>query len=150
MDRLKNKRALVTGGTTGSELETARQFLQEGARVAITGHSPETLETVRKELGDVLAIHADAGDVAAQKAIADAIRREWDGLDVAFFNAGIGDLRPLEQWDEAGFERSVAVNLKGPFFLVRALLPIRANPLRSSSTAQLTRISVCPPHPSMR
>jgi len=128
MDRLKNKRALVTGGTTGIGLETARQFLQEGARVAITGSNPETLETARKALGHVLAIRADAGDVAAQKAIANAIGDEWGGLDVAFFNAGIGDFRPLEQWDEAGFERSVAVNLKGPFFLIQALLPILANP----------------------
>ena len=128
MNRLKNKRALVTGGTTGIGLETARQFLQEGARVAITGSNPESLEAARKELGRVLAIRADAGDVAAQQAIADAVRGELGGLDVAFFNAGIGDFRPLEQWDEAGFERSVAVNLKGPFFLIQALLPILANP----------------------
>jgi NAD(P)-dependent dehydrogenase (short-subunit alcohol dehydrogenase family) len=94
MDRLKNKRALVTGGTTGIGLETARQFLQEGARIAITGSNPETLETARKALGHVLAIQADAGDLAAQKAIANAIRGEWGGLDVAFFNAGIGDFRP--------------------------------------------------------
>jgi NAD(P)-dependent dehydrogenase (short-subunit alcohol dehydrogenase family) len=45
-----------------------------------------------------------------------------------FVNAGIAVFRPLEEWDEAGFDRSVAVNLKGPFFLVRALLPLFANP----------------------
>jgi NAD(P)-dependent dehydrogenase (short-subunit alcohol dehydrogenase family) len=47
---------------------------------------------------------------------------------VVFVNAGIGDFRPLEKWDEAGFDRSVAVNLKGPFFLIQALLPLLANP----------------------
>jgi NAD(P)-dependent dehydrogenase (short-subunit alcohol dehydrogenase family) len=128
MDRLKNKRALVTGGTSGIGLETARQFLKEGARVAITGSNPATLESARKELGEVLAIQADAGDVAAQKKIADAVRDGFGGLDVVFVNAGIGDFRPIEQWDEAGFDRSVAVNLKGPFFLVQALLPILADP----------------------
>ena len=51
MDRLKNKRALITGGTTGIGLETARQFLIEGARVAVTGSNPATLEAAREELG---------------------------------------------------------------------------------------------------
>ena len=50
MDRLKGKRALITGGTTGIGLETARQFVKEGARVAVTGTNPKTLEAARKEL----------------------------------------------------------------------------------------------------
>lgn len=129
MTRLQGKRALITGGTGGIGLETARQFLAEGARVAITGANAATLETARRELGDkVLAIQADAGDVKGQKLVADAIRENFGGLDVAFINAGVGDFRPLEQWDEGGFDRSLAVNLKGPFFLVQALLPILANP----------------------
>ena len=131
MDRLKDKRALVTGGTSGIGLETARRFLAEGARVAITGSNPKTLETVRAELGDVgevRTIHADAGDVVGQRAVADAVRESFGGLDVVFMNAGIADFRPLEEWDEAGFDRSVAVNLKGPFFLTQALLPLLANP----------------------
>ena len=128
MHRLKDKRALVTGGSGGIGLETARQFLQEGARVAITGSTAATLKAAESELGNVLAIRADAGDAAGQKAVADAIAAQFGGLDVAFLNAGIGEFRPLAQWDEAGFDRSVAVNLKGPFFLVQALLPILANP----------------------
>ena len=128
MNRLNNKRALITGGTSGIGLETARQFLKEGARVAITGSNPATLETARNELGGVLAIRADAGDAAAQKTVANAVREGFGGLDILFANAGIGDFRPLEQWDEAGFDRSVAVNLKGSFFLIQALLPILANP----------------------
>src|SRR3954451_2399893 len=129
MNRLNGKRALVTGGTSGIGLETARQFLEEGARVAITGTNPATLESARKALGgDVLAIRADAGDVAGQQVVAEAIRQGFGGLDILFVNAGVADFRPVEQWDEAGFDRSVAINLKGPFFLVQALLPILANP----------------------
>jgi NAD(P)-dependent dehydrogenase (short-subunit alcohol dehydrogenase family) len=129
MDRLEGKRALITGGTSGIGLATARAFLAEGARLAITGSKPETLEAARAELGrDVVAIRADAGDVAGQREVAEAVRRAFGGLDVLFVNAGVGDFRPLEAWDEAGFDRSVAVNLKGPFFLVRALLPILADP----------------------
>jgi len=129
MNRLKGKRALITGGSSGIGLETARQFLAEGARVAITGTNPKTLEAARGELGgDVLAIRADAGDAAGQKAVAEAVGKAFGGLDVLFVNAGIVDFKPLAQWDEAAFDRSLAINFKGPFFLLQALLPILANP----------------------
>src|SRR4051812_19226895 len=129
MNRLDGKRALITGGTSGIGLEAARQFLAEGARVAVTGASPAGIEATRAELGDgVTVIRADAGDVAGQRSIAEAVGRALGGLDVLFVNAGVGDFRPLERWDEAGFDRSVAVNLKGPFFLIQALLPFLANP----------------------
>ncbi len=129
MDRLRGKRALITGGTTGIGLETAHQFLNEGARVAITGKNPATLDSARKELGDgVLAIASDASDAGAQKAVADTIRREFGGLDILFVNAGIAVLKPFEQWDEAAFDRSFAVGVKGPFFLIQSLLPVFANP----------------------
>src|SRR5882672_3476576 len=99
MERLKGKRTLITGGTTGIGLETARQFLSEGARVAITGKNPETLEAAGKELGaGVLVIPSDASDPAAQKGVADKIRSEFGGVDVLFVNAGIVELQPLEQW----------------------------------------------------
>jgi len=129
MDRLKNKRALITGGTTGIGLETARQFLSEGARVAITGTNPATLEAARKELGsDVLIVASDAGDGAAQVALAKTIGDAFGQLDILFVNAGIADLRPLEKWDVTAFDRSLAINFKGPFFLIQALLPILAKP----------------------
>jgi NAD(P)-dependent dehydrogenase (short-subunit alcohol dehydrogenase family) len=129
MNRLKNKRALITGGTSGIGIETARQFVAEGAQVAITGKNSATLDAARKELGEsVLVIPSDASDVAAQKTVAETIRQAFGKLDALFVNAGIADLRPVEQWDEAGFDRSFALNVKGPYFLVQALLPIFANP----------------------
>lgn len=129
MDRLKGKRALITGGTSGIGLETAREFMNEGARVAITGKNPATLESARKELGsDVLVVESDAGDIRGQKAVAETVKKEFGGLDILFANAGIVDMRPLEQWDEAGFDRSMGINFKGAFFLIQALLPLFANP----------------------
>jgi NAD(P)-dependent dehydrogenase (short-subunit alcohol dehydrogenase family) len=129
MDRLKGKRALITGGTTGIGLETARHFVNEGARVAITGRNPATLEAARAALGnDVLIIASDASEVAAQKKTADEVRDAFGKLDILFVNAGIADLRPVEQWDEASFDRSFAINVKGPLFLIQALLPVFANP----------------------
>ena len=129
MDRLKGKRALITGGTTGIGLETAREFIREGARVAITGTNPATLEAARKELpADTLVISSDASDVSAQKPLAERVRQSFGALDILFVNAGVVDMRPLEKWDEAGFDRSFAINLKGAFFLIQALLPVFANP----------------------
>ena len=129
MNRLKDKRALITGATSGIGLETARHFLAEGARVAITGRSLATLEAARKELGsDVVAIVSDASNAAGQKAVAEAVRQAFGGLDVLFVNAGVAELAPVEKWDEAAFDRSFAINVKGPYFLIQALLPIFANP----------------------
>jgi len=129
MDRLKGKRALITGGTSGIGLETAREFLREAARVAVTGTNPATLEAARKELGsDALVIASNASEAAEQKTLAETVRQAFGGLDVLFVNAGVADLRPVEQWDESGFDRSFTLNVKGPFFLIQALLPIFANP----------------------
>ena len=129
MDRLKNKRALITGGTSGIGLETAQQFLAEGARVAVTGTNPETLEAARRELGEgALVIKADAADVAGQSQVAATIKEAFGGLDILFVNAGIALLKPLEAWDEAGFDRLFDINVKGPYFLIQALLPLFANP----------------------
>jgi NAD(P)-dependent dehydrogenase (short-subunit alcohol dehydrogenase family) len=129
MSRLAGKTALITGGTSGIGLATARRFREEGARVAITGANAERLAQARAELGDdVVAIQADAGDVAAQAKIAETLAQAFGKLDAVFINAGVGDFRPLEAWDEAGFDRSFAVNVKGPFFLVQALLPLLSNP----------------------
>lgn len=129
MSRLQNKTSLITGGTSGIGLETARQFLAEGARVAITGTNPANIEKARAELGDqVLFIQADAGDIAGQKAVAKAVEAAFGRLDILFVNAGAADFRPIEQIDEAAFDRSVSINVKGPFFLIQALLPILSNP----------------------
>src|SRR5664279_5289296 len=129
MNRLSGKRALITGGTTGIGLETARQFLSEGARVAITGKNPATLEAAQKELGaEVLVISSDASDAAAQKLVAATIKEAFGALDVLFVNAGTVDMRPLEQFDPDAFDRSFAINVKGPYFLIQGLLPVFANP----------------------
>jgi len=129
MNRLINKRALITGGTSGIGLETARQFLAEGARVAVTGSSEASIAAARQEFGDrVLILRSDAGVVAEQPALAKAILEAFGGLDTVFINAGIAQLKPVEQWDEAAFDRTFAINLKGPYFLLQALLPLLANP----------------------
>lgn len=127
--RLQGKHALITGGTSGIGLETARQFRAEGAVVAITGRSRTGLEAARRELGDdVLAIQSEAGDIGAQDALATLLIKSWPRLDVLYVNAGDVTHRPLADWDEATFDAVMATNLKGPFFLIRALLPLFNDP----------------------
>ena len=129
MPRLKAKTALITGGSSGIGLETARQFLVEGARVAITGRNLEVFEHARKELGEsVLCIASDAGDALDQRQVTERVQAEFGGLDILFVNAGVAELRPLEKWDEAAFDRSFQTNVRGPFFLIQALLPVFRNP----------------------
>jgi NAD(P)-dependent dehydrogenase (short-subunit alcohol dehydrogenase family) len=129
MHRLEGKRALITGGTTGIGRKTAQRFIEEGARVIVTGTNPATLDAARKELGDgVLVFASDASKVADQKILAERVREHFGQLDVLFANAGIAPLAPLEQWTEESFDRAFALNVRGPFFLVQALLPIFAAP----------------------
>ena len=129
MSRLLNKRTLITGGTTGIGLETARQFLAEGARVVITGSNPETLAQARIELGnEVVVLKSDAGSVPDQKALVAVLKEKFDRIDSVFLNAGVAEFRPIEAFDESAYDRMLAINLKGPFFLMQSLLPILANP----------------------
>ncbi|MFV7759281.1 SDR family oxidoreductase [Shewanella algae] len=129
MKRLQDKFALVTGGTSGIGLETARQFLAEGAKVAITGRDINALNRVREELGgNTLAICCDAGDINSQRELAQTLSRQWPRLDVLYANAGDVTHLPLADWDETAWDRLMSVNLKGPFFLIQSLLPLLANP----------------------
>ena len=129
MDRLKGKHALVTGGSSGIGFETARQFVAEGARVAVTARDPKSFEQARQQLGEqAIYIASDAADAEGQKQLAARIKEEFGNLDVLFVNAGVAELRPIEQWDETAFDRSFHINVRGPFFLIRELLPIFANP----------------------
>ena len=127
MSRLTDKTALITGGTSGIGLETARQFIAEGAKVAVTGSSQSSVAAARAELGDAVTyIVSDAGDVADQTRVAAEVQKAFGHLDILFVNAGKADFRPVDAWDEAGFDSSIAVNVKGPYFLIQSLLPVFA------------------------
>lgn len=122
--RLSGKRTLITGGTTGIGLASAQRFIEEGARVAVTGRNPETLAEARNLLGDkALVIESDAGDVSAQQSLVAKVVKAFGGIDVAFLNAGTGTFQPIEAIEEAEFDRQFNINLKGPMFLLKALSP---------------------------
>ncbi|QXO16483.1 SDR family oxidoreductase [Vibrio ostreae] len=128
MSKLQGKRTLITGGTSGIGLETAKLFLSEGARVIVTGVNPDSIEKAKAELGsDVLVLSADSANVDAQKELAQAVKAHFGELDIAFLNAGISVYMPIETWTEDNFDRIFNINVKGPYFLMQALLPVFAS-----------------------
>jgi NAD(P)-dependent dehydrogenase (short-subunit alcohol dehydrogenase family) len=122
--RLQDKVALITGGNAGIGLATARRFVAEGARVAITGRNRETLDAAARELGDaVLALQADTTDVAAMERAAAETAKRFGKIDIVFANAGVGGATPIGQTALEQFERILRINLTGVFFAVQAALP---------------------------
>ncbi len=128
MSRLAGKYALITGGTSGIGLETARQFIAEGATVAITGRSASGLTAAGEMLGDVVLLHNDAGDIGQQPILAAQLAKSWPRLDILYINAGDVTHLPLQEWDEQRYDQLMNTNLKGPLFLIQALLPLLGNP----------------------
>jgi NAD(P)-dependent dehydrogenase (short-subunit alcohol dehydrogenase family) len=122
--RLANKTAFITGGNSGIGLATAKLFVAEGARVAITGRNKETLEAAAKELGpNALAIVADATDIeATERAIKQAVGK-FGKLDVVFANAGIAGGTPLGSATLETFENVIRTNITAVFFTVQAAVP---------------------------
>lgn len=124
-ERFKDKVAVVTGGNSGIGLATARAYVREGAKVAITGRSDATLKAAQKELGpDVLAIKADFSKVAEIASAMDRIKERFGRIDALFVNAGIGKFVPFEEVTEAFFDETMATNLKGAFFTVQKAVPL--------------------------
>jgi NAD(P)-dependent dehydrogenase (short-subunit alcohol dehydrogenase family) len=122
MQRLANKNALITGGTTGIGLATAKLFAAEGARVTITGTNPRTLEAARAALGDqvrVVASNAGSPDDVAELAALFAT----SGLDVAFLNAGVVPYSPIAETDPDVVDEAFRVNFKGPWLAIKHLTP---------------------------
>jgi NAD(P)-dependent dehydrogenase (short-subunit alcohol dehydrogenase family) len=139
MGRLDRKHALITGGTSGIGLETARQFLNEGAKVAITGRSQDGLDQAKSDLGgDVLTFRSDASDIDSHEMLVGELARAWPAIDILMCNAANPTQLPIEDWTPELFDALIATNLKGPFFLIKSLLPLFS---RSSSIVLIGSVS---------
>lgn len=119
--RLKDKKALITGGSTGIGFAAAKAFQEEGARVVISGHDADRLAHAATALGD--GVETVIGDLRRQ-ADAERVIREavgiLGGLDVLFLNAGITLLGPLGHVTEQIVDDQMALHVKAPLFMVQA------------------------------
>jgi NAD(P)-dependent dehydrogenase (short-subunit alcohol dehydrogenase family) len=125
MSRFDRKNVLVTGGTSGIGLAAALAFKNEGARVIVTGRDAQALEAAAATLGaGALALRNDAGDPEGPARLASSLASSGIRLDAVFINAGIARFAPVAGVDAGLWDETFAINVKGPFFLIQALLPL--------------------------
>lgn len=125
MNRYEGKKVVITGGTSGMGLATAKMLLDGGARVLVTGRSQAGLDSAQKELGDnALVVGSDARSLTDIDALAARVKAEFDTFDLLFVNAGLGFFAPLENTTEASYDADFDLNTKGPFFAIQKLSPL--------------------------
>lgn len=125
MGRLEGKIAVITGGNSGIGLATAKRFVAEGAEIFITGRRQEELDRAVEEIGSgVTAVQGDVSRLDDLERLFAAVRAKSGRLDVLFANAGLGKLAPLGTIDEASFDLTFDVNVKGTLFTVQKALPL--------------------------
>jgi NAD(P)-dependent dehydrogenase (short-subunit alcohol dehydrogenase family) len=123
--KLEGKVALITGGSAGIGLATAKQFVEEGAYVYITGRRKPELAAAIKEIGrNVAGVQGDVSNLNDLDRLFAQIKKEKGKLDIVFANAGLGDLVPLGSITEEHFDITFNVNVKGVVFTVQKALPL--------------------------
>ncbi|MEU7987560.1 SDR family NAD(P)-dependent oxidoreductase [Streptosporangium canum] len=127
MTRFTDKTALITGGTSGMGLATARRLVTEGAHVIVTGRTRQRVDQTAAMLGPrALGVVADTADLKALDALMNTVKTRYGRLNVVFANAGVGTFAPFAAITETDFDHTVDVNFKGVFFTIQKALPLIA------------------------
>ena len=125
MGKLDGKIALVTGANSGIGLATAKQFVNEGAYVFITGRRQTELDAAVKEIGkNVTAIQGDVSNLSDLDRLFAQIKRDKARLDIIFANAGVAQYSPFDQVTEEHYDFHFNINVKGVLFTVQKALPL--------------------------
>lgn len=125
MGQLDGKKALVTGGTSGIGLATARRFAEEGARVFVTGRRQAQLDEATASIGPgATGIRGDVGDPSDLDRVFETIAHHGAGLDVLFANAGGGEFAPLGEISREHYADTFDRNVAGTLFTVQKALPV--------------------------
>ncbi|WP_421939864.1 SDR family oxidoreductase [Pedobacter sp.] len=124
-----NKNVVITGGTTGIGLATAKAFVSAGANVWITGRNAVNLEKASAEINDprLQTIISDTSKISEISILEKAVAESGNKLDVLFLNAGIGTFEPISQVTEENFDAQFNTNVKGHFFTLQKLAPYLAD-----------------------
>jgi NAD(P)-dependent dehydrogenase (short-subunit alcohol dehydrogenase family) len=125
MSRLQNKTALITGGNSGIGFATAKEFLEQGATVIITGRNQSSLNEAKQALqGKVHTILSDTSNLSDIKQLSKQVQQITPRLDVVFINAGIGKFAPIEAVTEEHYDEQFNINVKGAYFTIQQVLPL--------------------------
>ena len=126
--KLEGKVAVITGGSTGIGLATAKRFAAEGATVFITGRRQAELDAAAREIGaKAVAVKADASNMADLAHLFDTVKSATDRIDVLFANAGVYDFTPFGTITEETYDKMFDINVKGVLFTVQQALPLMAD-----------------------
>ncbi len=125
MTSLEGKVALVTGGNSGIGKASSRLFAEEGARVVITGRRRDAVEAAVAEIGHgAVGLIGDVADLDHHRRLAEEIQERFGGLDILMANARVINLAPTAAVTVEDYDRQFAVNARGVFFSVQALIPV--------------------------
>ena len=125
MGKLEGKVAVITGGSSGLALETAKRFVEEGAYVFISGRRPEALDEAVKLIGrNVSGVRGDASNLDDLDRLFDTVKREKGKIDVLFASAGKGEAAKLGEITEQHFDASFDLIVRGTLFTVQKALPL--------------------------
>lgn len=124
MSKLNGKIAIITGATSGMGLTTAQLFLENGAKVVLTGRSEAKLKAIEDQLnGEYLLVKAEASSLADSQSLVDQTVAKFGKIDILFLNAGVFRLEPTGQLTEEIYDEIYNVNVKGPIFTVNIAAP---------------------------
>jgi NAD(P)-dependent dehydrogenase (short-subunit alcohol dehydrogenase family) len=124
MNKLQGKTAVITGGTTGIGLATAKLFVSEGAYVFITGRRQKELEEAVKDIGsNVTGVQGDVANLADLDRLYETVGAKGR-IDIVFANAGVAGVSPLEKITEKHFDDIFNINVRGALFTVQKALPL--------------------------
>ncbi|MEJ5979620.1 SDR family oxidoreductase [Novosphingobium sp. PS1R-30] len=144
-NRFQNKVVVVTGGTSGIGLATARAFADEGASVFITGRRQDALDAAVKAIGgQITGVRGDMAELADIDRLYDAVQQKHARTDVVFANAGGGELAPLGAITEEHYRRTFDTNVKGVLFTVQKALPLLRDGASVILTGSTTSVSGTP------
>ena len=123
--QLEGKVAVITGGSSGIGLATAKRFVEEGAHVVITGRRETELKAAAGFIkGDVMGVVGDVSRLEDLDRLYAVVKEKHGHIDILFANAGAGTIAPLEAATEGQFDQMFDVNVKGLFFTVQKALPL--------------------------
>lgn len=125
MSKLHGKVAVITGGNSGIGLATAKEFIEQGAKVAISGRDPRTLDEAAHALGaEVLAVQADVSRLADIDKLFTEVKNRFGKIDVLFVNAGGAVFKSFDAVTESDFDSQMDINFKGAYFTIQKSLPL--------------------------